>query len=155
MGGVESTVWMVPLRRKDVREYKGTISLGREELIFTERKSGDEYLIPLGSIRRAKRLRGSPVLMVRHGEESLETAFYFAQPPPLRSRDDPHGREDDATRIANPFATMLRSTTGGRSHRPARERRTNAQYLTSASSSLREQIDEWVHAIDDARRQET
>jgi len=147
---------MVPLRRKEVHEYKGTIALGREGLVFTERKSGDEYVIPLSSIRRAKRLRGSPVLMLRHGvAELLETAFYFAQPPPLRNRDEPRARDDDATRIESPFATMLRSTRGGRSHRPARERRTNAQYLTSASQGLREQIDEWVHAIDEARRQGT
>ena len=82
------TVWMVHLGLGDGRkaaEVRGTLTLGNDGLEFVERKTGADVRFDYTSIQRAKRVRGSPVLLVdwRRGEESRKTAFYFSQPPPL------------------------------------------------------------------------
>lgn len=141
---VEATVWMVRLRHKDVQEHKGKMELADDGLVFTER-GGTEYVIPLRSIQKTKRLRGSPVLLVRHGTtEVLETAFYFTQPPPLFQKDDP------AVGLAMPNLGFGLRTRGGRPGK-RKSMRTNAQYLTSANATKREQIEGWVRAIAQAR----
>jgi hypothetical protein len=145
MWRVEATVWMVRLRHKDVEEHKGRMQLAADALVFTER-GGAEYVIPLASIHKTKRVRGSPVMIVRHGTtEQLETAFYFAQPPPLHQKEDA-----GATTLAMPrLGIPLR----GRGGRPGKRKsmRTNAQYLTTANASWRDQIEGWVRAIEKAR----
>ena len=60
-------VWMVHLALGDGKkpaEVRGTLSLGDEGLEFVERKTGADVRFDYTSIRRAKRLRGSPVLLV-------------------------------------------------------------------------------------------
>jgi len=84
------TVWMVHLERGgDLRETKGTLSLDETAIVFEERDGGTTRF-PLGSVRRAKRPIGSPVMLVHWERDGSrrETAFYFTQPPPLPGRAD-------------------------------------------------------------------
>jgi len=86
--GMRDTVraWAVELGRGSMREREGSLSLDVDALAF-EAKDGYSHLrIGFAEIRRARRLRGSPVLMIVHGTEGRRdrTAFYFVQPPPLQ-----------------------------------------------------------------------
>jgi hypothetical protein len=83
---VEPTVvWMVPLRAGG-GEHHGTLSLEPPNLVFVERREGERVEIPLASVGKVRRVRGSPILRVAiEGETGrTEVAFYFTQPPPLR-----------------------------------------------------------------------
>ena len=81
------TVWAVELGQgSDLQEIKGSLDLEREALVFAPRdERWPELRIRLAEVTKVRRLRGSPVLMVLHGEgpEPSRTAFYFVQPPPL------------------------------------------------------------------------
>ena len=60
-----TTVWMVHLRRgQDVSEVEGGIELESEALVFTGKKDGAPISFPFANVRHAKRLRGSPVLLL-------------------------------------------------------------------------------------------
>lgn len=87
------TVWAVELDgRSSLDEVRGSLTLASDALVFTPRDAGRaERRIPLREVSRARRLRGSPVLMVVcEGPESVtRTAFYFVQPPPLEQPDEP------------------------------------------------------------------
>ncbi len=144
----EVTVWMVPLRRHtDMREIKGSLTISGDALLFTERRQGDEYVIPLRSIRKARRVRGSPVLMIHHGQgpERWETAFYFAQPPPLRPAEP-----------AEPPRTvgigLGRGGSGPVSGRRAKKRhmKANVTYLQNANLGKKDLIESWVRRIREA-----
>lgn len=115
---------MVRLRRDLLREVPGTLSLDAGFLVFTPDDGSGERRIELRRIRRVRRLLGSPVMVVRHdGEEGPErTAFYFAQPPPLRRPDAPRWEA-------------------------RRERRATVRYLTEANAAVKPEIREWVRTI--------
>ena len=83
------TVWAVELG-KDVQpdEIRGTLELATQALLFTPSDDARTPLrFPLSEIRKVRRLRGSPVLMVERTSTSgtRRTAFYFVQPPPLNA----------------------------------------------------------------------
>jgi hypothetical protein len=133
-------VWMVHLRvGAKPAEIRGTMTLGDDALEFVEKRSGADVRFAYTAIRRAKRIRGSPVLMVdwRHGEEDRRTAFYFSQPPPLepvpRSATlDPRG----------PLGPFTRATPSKR-----QVARMNLGYLRSTSVTSRKTVQAWAVAV--------
>lgn len=136
------TVWMVHLGRATrvtPVEVRGTLSLGETGLEFTESKTGADASFDYASIRRARRVRGSPVLLVdwRQGDEDRRTAFYFSQPPPLQpvTRSptvDPPG----------PLGPFTRATPSKR-----QVARMNLGYLRSTSVSMKPVIRAWEQAV--------
>lgn len=141
------TVWMVHLRLgagTKPAEIRGTLSLGEDGLEFVERKTGADVRFDYGSIRRAKRLRGSPVLLVdwRADEAERKTAFYFSQPPPLepvtRSASvDPRG----------PLGPFTRATPSKR-----QVARMNLGYLRSTSAANKKVVKAWADAVSERVR---
>jgi hypothetical protein len=134
-----TTVWAVDLVREPKKDHQGTLALEGGHLVFEPRSpSASPLRIPLEAIRRVRRLRGSPVLLVVHArsEMTLETAFYFVQPPPLEpvisGRDRP---------------TVLSFGRGSK----RRARRENVGYLGTGNRQKRVEIEEWVRALGEAR----
>jgi hypothetical protein len=127
-----TTVWEVDLVRGRVAERRGSLSLETDALVFRpdDARAGDRR-IALPAITRVKRLLASPVLLVRHvaGAASLETAFYFVEPPRLRADD----------------TEVRRFTTGKR-----RTRREGAATLVGANRGLRADLKEWERGLRDA-----
>ncbi len=109
-----------------MRETRGTLVLEADALVFRP-EDGAERRIAFPDIRRARRLVGSPVLMVVHAEDGVaaRTAFYFVQPPPL----EPAGR------------TSRR-----------RNRRQSMSYLGSSNRELKETLKDWERAVGEAAR---
>lgn len=121
------TVWLVRPGSPDA--IRGSLALERHTLMFTPEEDQDQLPIPTNRIRRARRLRGTPVLEVTYTDARAEPGqvfVYFAQPPPLPARKG--GR------------TMLFPTRG-------MERTASAITLRARSKQLRGRIDEWVAAI--------
>jgi hypothetical protein len=87
------TVWVVELGLgSPTEDVKGSLALASDVLVFTPRDERHaERRYPLREVVRARRLRGSPVLMIlRHTPEGeRRTAFYFVQPPPLEGPEEP------------------------------------------------------------------
>jgi hypothetical protein len=133
-------VWMVHLgSRSKPAEVRGTLTLGDVGLEFVERKTGADVRFDYGSIRRAKRIKGSPVLLVdwRKDGEDRRTAFYFSQPPPLdplpRSPTiDPRGPLGPFTRVAPSKRQVARMNLG---------------YLRSTSVTNRKTVRAWAEAV--------
>ncbi len=131
-----TTVWMVHLGSGDPRDVKGSLSIAEDAVAFETEET--TVSIPWTVIRRAKRLRGSPVLMVEWSEDgqARRTAFYFTKPPPLEP-DDP--LEDPmATRGA--FAAMRRPS-------KRRHQRQNIRYLQTVGIDRKSQIQGWADEI--------
>lgn len=141
------TVWMVHLGLQagaKAPEVRGTLNLGEEGLEFVERKSGADVRFDYASIRRAKRLRGSPVLLLdwTTGEAERKTAFYFSQPPPLEpvprsATIDPRG----------PLGPFTRATPSKR-----QVARMNLGYLRSTSVTNRQVVKAWAEAVSERMR---
>lgn len=135
-------VWMVHLglgTGTKPPEVRGTLTLGEIGLEFVERKTGADARFDYASIRRAKRVRGSPVLLVdwRKEGEDRKTAFYFSQPPPLEpvsrsARIDPRG----------PLGPFTRATPSKR-----QVARMNLGYLRSTSAANKRVVQAWADAV--------
>ena len=139
----ESTiVWMVQLGTgippDDVR---GRLHLGDTALEFNAVKPGADTRIEYADIRKAKRIRGSPVLLVDWQREGAKrrTAFYFSQPPPL----EPVPRSPTIV-PPGPLGPFTRSTPTKR-----QVARMNLGYLRSTSVSSRQVVREWERAVMD------
>jgi hypothetical protein len=136
---------MVHLRRGDAAsEVKGRIDLSAEGVVFTG-KDGDAVSIAFEEVRRAKRLRGSPVLLLewtRDGD-AHRTAFYFSQPPPLEPP------EPGTTTIpGDPFTTRPAGAFGAiRRTSKRRHQKTNIQYLQTVGIRQKELIQAWADEI--------
>ena len=133
-------MWQVELGKSEApEEVKGTLELSHRDLIFTPRdETRPTVKIPLDEIAKAKRLRGSPVLMVlRETAAGLErTAFYFAQPPPIAAiRDAPVERRTGIAAFRNP---------------KRQARRDNISYLGLMNRDNKAAVKEWVRAVDTA-----
>lgn len=125
-----TTVWEVDLVRGRIAERRGSLTLGADALVFRpDDERVGERRIPLPAITRVRRLLASPVLVVRHaaGAASLETAYYFVEPPRLRPTAD---------------AEVRRFTTGKR-----RTRREGAATLVGANRGLRADLKDWERAV--------
>ncbi len=121
------TVWGVRLGEY-TDEVRGTLSLDESHLRFEHHKGTKSVSIPIGSIRRTKRVWASPVLIVEFAQEErvARMAFFFSQPPPLD---------------AEPMTRKRR-----------RQRKENMGFLMRENSVKRLQVKEWRAAIDQAVR---
>ncbi len=130
------TVWTVelgPTSRLD--EVRGLLALVGQELLFTPRDQPDaERRYALREVVQARRVRGSPVLMIvrETPEGPRRTAFYFVQPPPLER-----------------IETMpLRPSLGGLGRNSKRKvRRQNASYLGLWSREKKAVLREWERQV--------
>ncbi|HSL67189.1 MAG TPA: hypothetical protein VK977_03410 [Actinomycetota bacterium] len=133
------TVWMVELSPGPAgQERRGTLGLQPDVITFVPSDGSEDVRIPLARVRKARRLRGSPVLVVTHdaGGRAVRTAFYFAQPPPLEEL-----RGEGAERPA---------PLGFRKSSRRRARRQNIGYLGTWNRQLKADIEEWEQEIRDA-----
>lgn len=121
-------------------EVRGTLTLGESGLEFVEKKTGADIRFGYGSIRRAKRIRGSPVLMVdwRKDGEDRKTAFYFSQPPPL----EPMPRSPTIEPPRGPLGPFTRATPSKR-----QVARMNLGYLRSTSVASKDVLRAWADAV--------
>jgi hypothetical protein len=137
----ESTiVWLVHLGAGiPPTEVRGRLGLGETGLEFTAVPPGADAMIEYAEIRKARRIRGSPVLLVdwQHEGTKRRTAFYFTQPPPLKP--EPASPTIVPTGPLGPFT---RAT-------PSRRQvaRMNLGYLRSTSVRNRELLREWERAV--------
>jgi hypothetical protein len=140
-------VWMVHLalgKGTKPAEVRGTLTLEEGGLEFADKKTGADIRFEYASIRRAKRVRGSPVLMVdwhRDGEPR-KTAFYFSQPPPLEPV--PRSASIDAR---GPLGTFARATPSKR-----KVTRMNLGYLHSTAVANKKVVKAWAEAISERVR---
>jgi hypothetical protein len=139
-------VWMVHLRTgAKPAEIRGTLSLDDGGLVFAERKTGADLVLAFDVIDRAKRIRGSPVLLVdwiREGEKR-RTAFYFSQPPPL----EPIPGSASTLDGRGPLGPFSRTTPTKR-----QVARMNLGYLRSTSVSKKTTVQAWVDAVNERVR---
>ena len=121
------------------REVRGTLTLGTSGLEFVERKTEVDERFDYDSIRRAKRIKGSPVLMVdwRKNGEDRKTAFYFSQPPPL----EPLPRSP-TIEPRGPLGPFGRATPSKR-----QVARMNLGYLRSSSANTKHVVRAWAEAV--------
>ncbi len=135
------TVWAVELGRGTMRERRGTLSLGPEALAFEAADGYSHLRIPLADLRKARRVLGSPVLIVTHaaGARMERVAFYFVQPPPL----EPVAPESTDRRGMLSMARQTRRKT----------RRINAGYLGTWNQAKKRELVEWQEAIRAAIRE--
>jgi hypothetical protein len=140
----EAVVWMVPLIQGSAEEHRGVLTLEAQDLVFTGLRTSERVAIPVSEILKAKRVRGSPVMVLTldDGPSRREVAFYFAPPPPLKSVPKPL----DRPRLA-PFGGVRDADKTTK-----KVMRTNVSYLHQANASKKFEIDEWLRAIRDARR---
>jgi hypothetical protein len=141
-------VWKVELAAGVSRdEVAGTLHLREDVLAFVADEDADLH-IPFDRIERVKRLRISPVLMVRwrDGERTSLTAFYLAKPPPLGGTGSRHEQRD----------ALLRGPSGQDArHRSSRiQRRRNSYYLSSKSVETKPTLIAWVREVRERMREE-
>ena len=125
-----TTVWAVRLGEY-TDEVRGKLVLDEEEsqLSFLHDKETKTAHISLGSIRRIRRILGSPVLVVDFAvdDEMGRMAFFFAQPPPVQ------------------HATLV-----GRGRRRKRE---NIQFLMGENAARSADVKRWRNAVHKAVRE--
>ena len=145
-----TTVWMVLLRRGDLGERKGTLRLEPDAMVFEDATVQHERRIDFPMVRRARSVRGSPILIVTHEDDgdTVETAFYFTQPPPLRPPepgDEPSPASMPGRKPMGPFSAIRRTSR-------RRHMRENVRYLTVQSGSKKPEIEAWVSEIAERTR---
>lgn len=142
----EVTVWMVRLDRGQAgADIQGTLVLGDDAVVFTDSHSSTQTRFPLAELRKPKRVRGSPILMLIDQTEAgiRRTAFYFSQPPPLRPPEPGTTSLPGAgfnSRPMGPFGAFRRTS-------KRRHMRTNIGYLTTMNTNHKPVIDAWVAQI--------
>jgi len=150
MGAVPppTTVWMVELGRGNPGERKGTLFLDPDAVRFEDDGSGATTRVELATILRARRNRGSPILLIDHtdGGATRKLAFYFSQPPPLAPPEPgaaPPPGMGLSSRPVGAFGAMRRTS-------KRRHMRSNIGYLTASNTGKREIIERWVAEIREA-----
>ena len=138
-----TTVWMVRLDRGSVDDVRGELNLEEDAVVFVEAKTGGEHRFPFAEVGKARRVRGSPILMLTQRREGKpqRIAFYFSQPPPLKPPEP--GSLPTAGLNMRPMGAFgaFRRTT------KRRHMKTNIGYLTMANTGKREEIQEWAEEI--------
>ena len=91
-----------------------------------------------------------PILIVTHEDDggTVETAFYFTQPPPLRPPepgDEPSPASMPGRKPLGPFSAIRRTSR-------RRHMRENVRYLTVQSGSKKPEIEAWVSEIAERTR---
>jgi hypothetical protein len=118
--------------RTGLTGVKGELTLDPGGLVFTPRQTvgGPETVFAFEYIRRARRLRASPVLELhmRRTGGPTPVGFYFVQPPNLEAQDD---------------SGMLAKR---------RLRRDAAFSLVRLNTVKRQEVERWVDAIREAMR---
>ncbi|MFL5766419.1 MAG: hypothetical protein ACJ758_01070, partial [Actinomycetota bacterium] len=102
------------------------IALEEEALVFESSDGSPGERIALADVRRAKRIRGSPVLVVHYitASEEARAAFYFAKPPPI----EPEGVKK------------------------RKARRQAVHYLEMSNVDIKDEVRAWERAIRDAMK---
>jgi hypothetical protein len=139
------TVWLVHLGRGEVdKDIKGSIDIEGDRLVFTPADGSEAQAFAFTEMRRAKRLRASPVMVIEYVREGSrrETAFYFSQPPPLKPADPtaPPLPGDLAPARRGPFDAFRRSS-------KRRHMRNNISYLQRSGISKKELIQAWADEV--------
>jgi hypothetical protein len=132
------TVWKVELNAgTPPTDTRGELSIEKDALVFQAHGTASRTAIPFADAQQAKRLRMSPVLLLRWREsaEDRQTAFYFVQPPPL---DPPE--EHISVTPPGPFDMFRRPSR-------RRQRRQNASFLSVNASQLRPTILTWAEEV--------
>jgi hypothetical protein len=128
------TVWAVELEPgSSLEEVKGSLALASDALVFGPRdERHPERRYALRDVVQARRLRGSPVLMIvrQTPEGPRRTAFYFVQPPPLELPD-----------------VSTRPGLGGRGTTRRRVRRQNVSYLGMWNREKKALLREWERQV--------
>jgi hypothetical protein len=136
-------VWMVHLSRGDSPDgVRGTLSMEDDALVFSPATGGMPARFPLESVRRAKRLVGSPVLRLDWNDTGTasHTAFYFVEPPPLRPADSTsRSVQEPAPGPLGPLMPRRRSR-----HFQMRD---NVKYLQTTGIGTKELISAWAAEI--------
>lgn len=129
------TVWAVETHLGP-EERRGTLSLEPGALVFGPAAPGHEIRIALADVTKARRLRGSPVLVVVHraGPQMRRTVFFFVQPPPLGPV------LGTAPELETRPSLFPRST-------KRRARKRNVGYLGLWNRAKRQQVQEWETAV--------
>ncbi len=131
-----TTVWEVELRPGGSMDgRKGSLRLEVADLVFEPTGGASPRRIALSDVRKARRLRGSPVLLVIHtmGGDTARTAYYFSKPPPL------HG---------SPVPTQERpSVLAMRENTKRHVRRQNVGYLGTSNRQKKELVASWERAV--------
>ena len=142
MGAMDDrvTVWAVELGQgTSMEERRGTLSLDDASLRFEPDGETRETCIALAEIRRVRRLRGSPVLIVVSPDEGKDrtTAFYFVQPPPLDAfrRDTVRPPQTGLASLRNP---------------KRRARKQNVGYLGMSNRQKKAELVAWERAVREA-----
>ena len=126
-------VWLV--KAGDPTAAAGSLELQEGGLRFVPESGSDAdaLSIPVGGIRNARRLRGTPVLSLSHPTEGgmADIFIYFAKPPPL-----PGERRRTPTTVFRAPRAFQRSAA--------------AMSLRAANRVLKRDIDAWVRALREA-----
>jgi hypothetical protein len=130
-------VWAVELG-EDVAptEREGRLWKDADQLRFEPVREGEAAVtIPFLEVRKVRRLRGSPVLMVvrQRGDREVRTAFYFVQPPPLTAFTDTQ--------------TDLRSAVPFLRNPKRKARRDNVGYLGVMNREKKAELVEWEREV--------
>ncbi len=132
----KTTVWEVELRQGGpMDDRKGSLALEADALVFEPADGGAARRIALAEVRKLRRLRGSPVLLVIHaaGSVPVRIAYYFAQPPPLE-RTQP---------LAQERFTLVAMRKNSKRH----VRRQNVGYLGMWNRQKKELLASWERAV--------
>lgn len=115
------TVWAVRISVSE-EDVEGKLSLEPGALVFELPDEESKLRIPLADVRKARRIRGSPILIVDSTEKGqrVRFAFYFVKPPPLH----PEGRESKG-----------------------RVKRKAVGYLQTANGQKKELVRDWETAV--------
>lgn len=128
--------WMVQLELT-TDDVEGMLTLDDEAMRFAT-DGGATRTIALTDVDRVKRVVGSPVLIVHSTEDGgkRHTAFYFRKPPPLHPPEAP----------LDPTPTLIGPFNRSKSPSKRKQRRVNASYLATASTSAGDEVKEWLKA---------
>lgn len=135
-------MWKVELEHGLAQhDVAGTLELEDGMLRFTAEEGEGTADISIPAIVRVRRLRLTPVMVVRWDDSGTirETAYYVAKPPPLHggTRRD---RDTDVKVGNRRFPTTRRM-----------QQRRNSTYLADAGTTFKPLLERWVAAIDEAR----
>jgi hypothetical protein len=121
-----SAVWMVH-SRTSMEGVKGRLTLDERAVVFVpEGGRASETVLPLGSINRVRRARGTPVLEVAVELPNAPSmiGFYFIEPPPL-------AQTGAGLKVVDKFLTKRRAVIK----------------LRVGGTTKRDEVDRWVQAI--------